>query len=68
LLFTYVVPLVIVGAVWDGIISIINLYRPSALLSLAREADNGLYSWEAGKIRNRFGLRVSYLTGSLLRR
>lgn len=63
LVFTYVFPLVIIGAVWDGIVSIFNLYRPSSLLSVALEADSGKYHWEAGKVRNRFGLGVSFLIG-----
>ena len=62
LVFTYILPLIPVSAIWDGIISIINLYKPSKLLALARES-NIDYIWEAGKVRNKFGLSITYLTG-----
>ncbi|HEX3006219.1 MAG TPA: hypothetical protein VHO90_01245 [Bacteroidales bacterium] len=63
LFYTYVFPFIIIGAVWDGIISIINLYRPSTLLNIAQNVDNTHYLWKAGKVRNNIGLSILYLTG-----
>jgi hypothetical protein len=63
LFYTYVFPFIIIGAVWDGIISIINLYTPSSLLNIAQNVENTNYLWKAGKVRNNIGLSVLYLTG-----
>lgn len=63
LAFTYLIPVVPICTVWDGLISILNLYNPSQLLSIARELDDNHYKWEAGKVRNKFGLRIMYFTG-----
>lgn len=63
LLFTYLIPLIPIGAIWDGIVSICNLYKPDELLKIARNSGAGNYSWKSGKISNKFGLNISYLIG-----
>jgi hypothetical protein len=62
LFFTYLFPLILIGAVWDGVISIINLYKSDELLNLAKNVDAG-YEWKSGKVRNKFGLSITYLIG-----
>ena len=57
LVFTYLLPVVPFCTMWDGVMSVLRLYRVADLLQLSREADkNGTYSWLAGKVDNRFGL------------
>jgi len=62
LLFTYVLPLTPLFTIFDGVVSIIRLYTPAGLLRIAQETVPD-YEWRAGKLRNKLGLRVTYLTG-----
>lgn len=62
LVYTYLVPLIPLGTVWDGVVSIANLYKPSELLTIARSSAKG-YDWKAGKVKNRYGLNITYLIG-----
>jgi len=63
LLFTYLIPIIPICTVWDGVVSIIRLYQPGELLKMASEVDNVNYFWEAGKKRSNWGLNVTYLIG-----
>jgi len=63
LLFTYIIPIIPFCTVWDGIVSIIRLYKPNELLKIAHEVDTENYFWEAGKKKSNFGLKVTYLIG-----
>jgi hypothetical protein len=63
LLFTYVLPLIPLYTIWDGVISILRLYSPGQLLKLANETGHTDYEWKAGKLKSRFGMRVTYLMG-----
>ena len=48
---------------WDGIISIIRLYTPSQLLKIATNVEAVKYCWKAGKVKNKFGMNITYLLG-----
>lgn len=61
--FTYLIPIIPFCQIWDGIVSIIRLYRPDELLKIAHEVDSETYYWRAGKMKNKFGMQVSYLIG-----
>jgi hypothetical protein len=63
LLFTYIIPVIPFCQIWDGIVSIIRLYKPEELLGIAKEVDSENYFWKAGKVKNKFGIRVTYLIG-----
>lgn len=63
LLFTYIIPLIPLYTIWDGVVSIIRLYRPAELLQLAKEVDDSNYIWKAGKVKNKLGINVAYLVG-----
>ena len=63
LLLTYVLPLIPITTIWDGMASILRLYQPEELLQLAKEANDNDYVWKAGKVKNKFGISVSYLIG-----
>jgi len=63
LFFTYLVPIIPFCTVWDGVFSIIRLYRPDELLRIAREIEPGKYSWNSGKVKNQYGMNIAYLVG-----
>jgi hypothetical protein len=63
LLFTYVIPLIPICTVWDGVISILKLYSQKELLHLATTSNSPHYTWEIGLLKNHLGLRVAYLIG-----
>jgi len=63
LLFTYFIPVIPFCTIWDGIVSIIRLYKPGELLTIASEVDNDNYLWKAGKMKSKFGMHVTYLIG-----
>ena len=63
LFFTYIMPIIPFCTVWDGIVSIFRLYTPNELLKIANEVDNENYYWEAGKMRSKFRMNVTYLIG-----
>jgi len=66
LFFTYIIPIIPFCTIWDGVVSIIRLYKPNQLLKIAQEVDNENYFWKAGKKRSHFGLSITYLIGSPL--
>lgn len=61
--FTYIIPVIPFCTVWDGIVSIIRLYKPSELLKIAKEVEPGTYHWSSGKMKSKFGLNVTFLVG-----
>jgi hypothetical protein len=63
LFFTYLVPLIPITTIWDGCISILRLYHPEELLKIANQLNAPGYTWKAGKVKNKFGMRVGYLIG-----
>jgi hypothetical protein len=64
LFFTYIIPLIPLFTIWDGTVSILRMYPPEQLLVLARRADpEQRFSWQAGKVRHRWGPEVTYLIG-----
>ncbi|MBC8172783.1 MAG: hypothetical protein H7X71_02655, partial [Chitinophagales bacterium] len=63
LFFTYIIPVIPLCTIWDGVVSILRLYTPDELLKLAGEADNKNYVWKSGKVKNRFGMHITYLVG-----
>lgn len=64
LLFTYVLPLIPLGVVWDGTASILRLYPQDQLRRLTTKADPaGRYDWQIGSQPAGFGRSVTYLVG-----
>ena len=65
LAFTYLLPLIPLTTIWDGVVSIFRMYPPAQLLALAQRADpTGRYQWQAGQLRHWWGPRVTYLIGT----
>jgi hypothetical protein len=66
LVFTYLLPLIPLTTIWDGVVSIFRMYPPGTLLTLAHRADPaGRYRWQAGQLRHWWGPRVTYLIGTI---
>lgn len=64
LLFTYLIPFIPIYTIWDGVVSILRLYRSETLLRLAREADDtGQFDWNSGNVKHRLGFSIAYLIG-----
>jgi hypothetical protein len=63
LLFTYLIPVIPFCTVWDGVFSIIRLYKPDELLQMALEVESENYTWISGKVRNKFGMSIAFLIG-----
>jgi len=62
LLFTYVLPLVPLMALWDGIVSVLRCYRPDELRALTAGLDDR-YHWRVEQAR-RFGPAATLLVGT----
>jgi hypothetical protein len=64
LIFTYLVPLIPLCTIWDGLVSMLRLYTPAQLLELARTADpERQYEWKAGTRPAGLIFRMAYLIG-----
>jgi hypothetical protein len=58
-----VVPLIPLCTIWDGVISIVRLYKPAELLMIANSVNDHSFKWKAGNLKNKFGMKVTYLLG-----
>jgi hypothetical protein len=63
LILTYLVPLIPLMTMWDGAVSIMRLYHPSELEKIANSLEANDYQWKSGKLKNKWGMRISYLAG-----
>lgn len=63
LFFTYIIPLIPIYTVWDGVVSILRMYQPGELRKIAESLGAENYIWTSGKTKNRFGIRATYLIG-----
>ena len=63
LFFTYIVPVLPLCIMWDGLVSILRLYSPAMLRKLTDTIPTEGYIWKAGKVRHRSGAQVIYLIG-----
>ena len=48
LLFTYLIPIVPIYSLWDGVVSQLRAYRVSDLLKMTEGLGEGAYEWRAG--------------------
>ncbi len=63
LLFTYLLPVVPVVAMWDGLVSNLRTYTVSELEAMTAGLEGPGYRWEAGRVRSLGLSRVTYLVG-----
>jgi len=60
LLWTYLLPVVPLVAMWDGLVSNLRSYSPAELEALTGDDS---YEWRAGRVRSLGLSRVTYLVG-----
>jgi hypothetical protein len=63
LFFTYILPLIPLYTMWDGLVSVLRFYQPAELLKIAKSTNAAHYTWRHGKTRSKFGLHATYLIG-----
>ncbi len=64
LIFTYLIPLVPLFTLWDGVISSLRTYSVEEMNSLVNEVDGSeAYDWDIGKLRSGPGI-ILYLLGT----
>jgi hypothetical protein len=64
LLFTYLIPVIPLGVLFDGIVSCLRTYSPSELDELVEPLRGNGYTWEVGEARGgRWKLPITYLLG-----
>lgn len=63
LFYTYIIPLIPVFALFDGMVSMLRMYTPEELLKLAKETDSEKFIWKSGKLKHKLGNYVTYLVG-----
>jgi hypothetical protein len=63
LVFTYLIPLIPLATLWDGLVSLLRIYNEKEMLAMANEVTQNGYIWKAGKSKGKLGNDVLYLTG-----
>lgn len=63
LLFTYLIPLVPLLVLFDGLVSCLRTYTPRELRAMADSLDARGYTWEIGEAKGRGPAPVTYLIG-----
>ncbi|HYJ07612.1 MAG TPA: hypothetical protein VEX18_01350 [Polyangiaceae bacterium] len=65
LLFTYVLPIVPLCTMWDGIVSCLRVYDPEELKSLISGLPKNDYQWECGRLSiPKMPAQLTYLIGA----
>lgn len=64
LFWTYLIPVMPLMIVWDGIATLFRLHTPEELMSLAERTDRGDFEWRSGKLPNNRGGFIIYLVGT----
>ena len=65
IIFTYFIPIIPIYTIWDGIVSILRLYKPDELMEIAKSIDSEkFYDWKCGKLRSKMGFSLLYLIGT----
>src|SRR4030095_5031157 len=60
--FTYIIPLIPITTVWDGLVSILRMYSSNEMVEMAGDAAPK-YNWSAGKAKSKMGNNILYLIG-----
>jgi hypothetical protein len=63
LIFTYLIPVIPLGILWDGAVSLFRIYNPKMLDELVAQVQAPGYTWRSGKIGSVPGKQVIYLVG-----
>ncbi|MDX5437869.1 MAG: class I SAM-dependent methyltransferase, partial [Pontibacter sp.] len=60
---TYIIPLIPLGIIWDGTVSLLRIYPPKLLGQLVSQIKTPYYTWRAGRTGSSPGKHVIYLIG-----
>ncbi|MDA0206026.1 MAG: hypothetical protein O3A53_11560 [Acidobacteria bacterium] len=64
LFWTYLIPVLPLAILFDGVVSYLRAYTPNELLAMAQEVEPAAYRWQAGYLRApKLPGRMTYLTG-----
>ncbi|GAB3828290.1 class I SAM-dependent methyltransferase [Pontibacter rugosus] len=63
LFYTYIIPLIPLGIIWDGTVSLLRIYPPEQLQRMAEEVNVTDYTWRSGRAGAGVGKNVIYLIG-----
>ncbi|NEM98169.1 class I SAM-dependent methyltransferase [Pontibacter burrus] len=63
LFFTYIIPLIPIGIIWDGTVSLLRIYTPGQLQQMLQTIDAPNYSWRTGRAGDKPGKHIIYLLG-----
>jgi hypothetical protein len=63
LFYTYLLPLIPIGILWDGTVSLFRIYNPRMLEGLVAQVQAPRYTWRSGKVGSGLGKQVIYLIG-----
>jgi len=61
--WTYVLPVLPLLNLWEGMVSNLRTYSPAELKELVEQIAGAGYQWEIGKLRSLGGYRITYLLG-----
>ena len=63
ILFTYIIPIVPLFILWDGVVSVLRTYTPEEMKAMTQQLEGGdQYHWEIGTTKEK-GILVQYLLG-----
>lgn len=63
LFFTYIIPLIPLGIIWDGTVSLLRIYTPQMLQRMVADIQVPGFAWRTGKAGTRPGKHVIYVIG-----
>jgi hypothetical protein len=67
ILFTYLLPVIPLVTIWDGVVSILRVYTPDQLHELTANTESSYYEWKIGSVVHAEGVgkgEVIYLIGT----
>lgn len=63
LFFTYILPLIPLFTLWDGVVSVLRMYSPKMLSEMTKNLNAENYTWKTGYAKHKTGAKVIYLIG-----
>lgn len=63
LVWTYLIPIWMLAAFWDGLVSCLRTYSPEELREPTADLGTDTYTWEVGRVRSFVATRITYLLG-----
>ncbi|RPI14755.1 MAG: class I SAM-dependent methyltransferase [Ignavibacteriae bacterium] len=62
LFFTYILPVIPLTLLWDGVVSMLRIYKPDEMIKMTKEINSENFKWTAGKIIHKM-LKITYMIG-----